>query len=247
MKGEDFIRPIYEEEELEEHDEAPPPNIYAVFWCIGLFAGITLGVGCLISEPDLIDEDEIAFYCLLAMLTIEISSFIIAGATIVCCAVGSFCMNSYDGMNSLAGMFIVCGLSLIKVAHVMAVPVCVYMLFSSHPMPLILQVFLATEMLIGCALIAKICSCADTESAEISAQFGPAHFTAQELRYYENEVREARSNSNSLERITELSVRGASQDRRSVSNHLSNPKKVEGRLRSISTELPKLNRKVQQA
>jgi hypothetical protein len=244
MKGEDFIRPIYEEEELEEQeDPVPPPNIYAIFWCIALFSSIALGIGCLLSEPDLSTTDSTAFICVVAFLLIELASFSVAAGTIVCCALGSCCMHSYEGMYNFVGVFVVCGMTLTKAAHVVAVPVSLYLLFTDTQMPSMVQVYVALELLIGTALVVSVCSCAEREEVEAE---DPYHFSAQELRAYENELREARSHSSSLERITELSMKGSfvKTIQRSISNHLSYSKQIKSRTRSISTELPHLRRPV---
>jgi hypothetical protein len=238
MKGEQFTRPIYEEEKLaQQEDPAPPPNLYAILWCIAAFSGIALGISCLLAEPDLDESDSAAFACVVAFLLIELASFSVAGASIVCCALGSCCTHTYEGMHNFVGVFVVCGMTLTKAAHVVAVPVCLYLLFTDTQIPTLVQVYIALEMLIGSALVVSICSCGGSEEVEAAES---QLCSAQELRFYENEVREARSNSRSLERITELSVRGSfvKTDKRSNWNPFSYSQLTESSSRSMSIDSP---------
>ena len=79
MKNNTMIIPIPEEDDWSDTDKIDiGQSINYAMWCVALFISISLGIGCLISYPEIMQTHVLLYYIAFAM-TIEIISVLIGG------------------------------------------------------------------------------------------------------------------------------------------------------------------------
>lgn len=192
-----------------------------------------LGAICLAEYPDIYDiNPDVCMFTLFYMCAEGVSAMISMSALSFCwvCTV----MRGAPGRcGDYVGLFSVITMSLSNVAHVLAIPISPILFYKAGDIPIIFNVFIAYQFVFALYALSRFFKITHEEGNFTSP------IVTENIRKAENEIKEARSRSSSLQSefsgyITNVEGRAT----RSTSNYVTNRRDVDTDLqreRSVST------------
>ena len=230
--------------EVEEHHESDQPTNPVPFnnliWCCSVLVSLVLGIMCLTSYPQVYETEPEVFIFTALYVSVEAVSGSVALLTMGTCFALAKLMGRSTSWLDYIGPCTVCMLTTSYIAHVLALPVTLILLYSHPSIPLLFKLFIGFECIISAALVLNLAYRFTSSFQRHPAGESRHHLvTEAELDRIRAQIKEARSRSSSLA----ASEPGSSERRqtRSTSNYLKRDSSDTQRKRSVSDAKLRLN------
>jgi hypothetical protein len=244
MKFQNFSESVPEAvPEAEEQSESDPPAGTLPFnnllWCCSLLVSLILGIACLTSYPEVFETDEEVYIFTALYVSVEAVSGTVALLTMGTCFAISSCMGKSPRLMDYIGPFSVCTFTTSYIAHVLALPVTLILLYNHPNLPLLFQLFVGFECIISAVLVTNLGYRMATMFPKRNHQ--PNLVTDSELEKIRAQIKEARSRSTSLAASEPSRTSHEGREMRSTSSYMKRDQLDFDRKRSNSDYKLKLS------
>ena len=232
--------------EAEEQSESDPPAgtlpFNSLLWCCSLLVSLILGIACLTSYPEVFETDEEVYIFTALYVSVEAVSGIVALLTMGTCFAISSCMGKSPKLMDYIGPFSVCTFTTSYIAHVLALPVTIILLYNHPNLPLLFKLFVGFECILSTVLVGNLgFRMAATMFPRRSHDHQQNLVTEAELEKIRAQIKEARSRSTSLAASEPSRSSAEGRQLRSTSSYMKRDPLDFDRKRSISDAKLKLS------
>lgn len=231
--------------EAEEQSESDPPAGTLPFnnllWCCSLLVSLILGIACLTSYPEVFETDEEVYIFTALYVSVEAVSGTVALLTMGTCFAISSCMGQSPRLMDYIGPFSVCTFTTSYIAHVLALPVTIILLYNHPTLPLLFKLFVGFECIISAVLVTNLGYRMATMFPKRNHDHQPNLVTEAELERIKAQIQEARSRSTSLAASEPARSSNEGRQLRSTSSYMKRDQLDFDRKRSISDAKLKLS------
>ena len=232
---------VPEAEEQSESDQPAPVPFNNLLWCCSLIVSLILGVACLTSYPGVYETDAEVFIFTALYVSVEAVSGGVALVAMGTWFVISMCMGKSPKVMDYVGPFSVCTFTISYIAHVLALPVTIILLYNHPFLPLLFQLFIGFECIISTTLVGNLGYRMTSMFPRRTHDPNPNLVTEAELEKIRAQIKEARSRSSSLAASEPSRSSNEGRQLRSTSSYQKRDQLDFDRKRSISDAKLKLS------